>query len=145
MLDQLSGGRLEVSVGRGISPIELGYYLPLLGMSRHVVIADTNREALASARRAYAQWYAKLVHLWPLHGVAMPLPIPPDADDAIAAGFCIAGAPATVGSSLLEETGRAGVSYLIGRFALSGARASRGDAAPSRGRRPCSARRSSRP
>src|SRR5467141_4885595 len=26
MLDQLSGGRMQVGVGRGISPIELGYY-----------------------------------------------------------------------------------------------------------------------
>src|SRR5271170_3960886 len=26
MLDQLSGGRLELGVGRGVSPIEVGYY-----------------------------------------------------------------------------------------------------------------------
>ncbi|MGE4336586.1 MAG: LLM class flavin-dependent oxidoreductase, partial [Pigmentiphaga sp.] len=199
MLDQLSGGRLEVGFGRGISPYELGYYgvdpaqaqgiyqesyqiimqgltrdhvhfqgkhfdlrqvpvvlrclqqpippiwygagtpaatqwtaenrvnivcngtvqqiraitdqyrlhwealghnardLPYLGMSRHVVVADTEAEALAVARPAYRRWYEHLMHLWVVHGTRpQNLAFPEEFDDAQRLGLGIAGSPETV-------------------------------------------------
>jgi alkanesulfonate monooxygenase SsuD/methylene tetrahydromethanopterin reductase-like flavin-dependent oxidoreductase (luciferase family) len=174
MLDQMSGGRLELGVGRGISPYEVGYYgvdpatgperfaealqvilkgltekrlthdgkyfsyadvpmemqpvqrphpplwyganslesadrlaeqglnvvvgmkadgvgafaaryraawtalghdessLPFIGLSRHVVVGDTDREAQSAAKRAFALWYDALLHLWRAHGVGLP-------------------------------------------------------------------------
>ncbi len=47
--------------------------LPLLGMSRHIVIAETDAEALALARRSYARWHESFTHLWRLHGVRADL------------------------------------------------------------------------
>lgn len=221
MLDQLSGGRLEVGIGRGISPIELSFYgikdeseakqryeetlslllgsggggpitqrgeyfsvedfpmeldlvqkpfpplwygvarpatadwaagraincvgngpagvvrkitdqyraawqrlghdpedLPLLGMSRHIVVADSDTEVDEEARTAYAQWFANLNLLWTQRGVPIPLNFPSDFDDAVNAGFCVVGSPATVRDRLLPQVEMAGINYLLGRLAF---------------------------
>jgi alkanesulfonate monooxygenase SsuD/methylene tetrahydromethanopterin reductase-like flavin-dependent oxidoreductase (luciferase family) len=94
--------------------------LPLLGRSHHLVIADTDAEALELVRPAYRDWYASLDHLWREHGTSVPLPLPADPDDALAAGVCVAGSPATVRDRLLDECERSGVNYLLGRFAFGG-------------------------
>ena len=175
MLDQMSGGRLELGVGRGISPYEVGYYgvdpatgperfaetldvvlkgltemrlkhsgkyftfddvpmemqpvqrphpplwygahslesadrlakqacntvvgmkaegvgqfatryraawtalgrdpaaMPLIGLSRHVVVGDTDKEAQSAAKRAFALWYDALIHLWRAMASACPV------------------------------------------------------------------------
>jgi alkanesulfonate monooxygenase SsuD/methylene tetrahydromethanopterin reductase-like flavin-dependent oxidoreductase (luciferase family) len=92
--------------------------LPLLGRSHHLVIADTDAEALDLLRPAYREWFASLDHLWREHGTRVPIPIPDDPDVALAAGLCVAGSPATVRDRLLDECDRAGVNYLLGRFAF---------------------------
>jgi alkanesulfonate monooxygenase SsuD/methylene tetrahydromethanopterin reductase-like flavin-dependent oxidoreductase (luciferase family) len=92
--------------------------LPLLGRSHHLVIADSDAEALALLRPAYREWFASLDHLWRVHGVRVPLPMPEDPGDALAAGICVAGSASTVRERLLDECDRAGVSYLLGRFAF---------------------------
>jgi len=221
MLDQLSGGRLEVGIGRGISPVELGFYgikdeteakhryeetlsllleggsggpithggeyfsvegfpmelelvqkpfpplwygvarpatadwaaergincvgngpagavrkitdqyraawqrldrdpqdLPLLGMSRHIVVTDSDTEAYEEARAAYAQWFANLNLLWVQRGIPIPLNFPSDFDDAVNAGFCVVGSPSTVRDRLLPQVEEAGINYLLGRLAF---------------------------
>ena len=50
MLDQMSGGRLEIGFGRGSSPIELVYY----GQDPGRIAADLCRGARARASRADA-------------------------------------------------------------------------------------------
>ena len=92
--------------------------LPLLGRSHHLVIADSDAEALDLLRPAYRQWFASLDHLWQEHGVRVPLGLPDDPDEALAAGICVAGSPATVRDRLLDEGDRAGANYLLGRFAF---------------------------
>src|SRR5262245_66341806 len=42
--------------------------LPLIGMNRHVVVADTTEQALAIARRAYARWHESFFARWARHG-----------------------------------------------------------------------------
>lgn len=221
MLDQLSGGRLEVGIGRGISPIELAFYgitdeseakhryeevlslllesgsggpirhsgeyfrvadfpmelhpvqkpfpplwygiarpatanwaaergingacngpadavrsitdqyraawerlgrdpqdLPLLGMSRHIVVTDSDTEAYEEVRAAYDQWFANLNLLWSQRGVPIPLNFPADFDDAVNVGFCIVGSPSTVRDRLIPQVQEAGINYLLGRLAF---------------------------
>ena len=47
--------------------------LPLMGLNRNVVLADSEDEALRIGRRAFAPWRRALDHLWKLHGVVSPL------------------------------------------------------------------------
>src|SRR6266508_2985262 len=42
--------------------------LPLMGLGRFIVVADTDAAALALARRAYPRWHASFTYLHRLHG-----------------------------------------------------------------------------
>ncbi len=219
MLDQLSGGRLELGTGRGISPIEMGFYgvgeesreiyeevieivlqglsgerlnykgkyfsfddvpmelnpvqrphpplwygvaqperaasavankmnivtngpaavvrrttdrfraewassafadepLPLVGMSRHIVIGRTEKEAIESAAPAYRKWWASLLHLWRIHDIQIPINFPEDFEQARAEGHCIVGTAQSVRDALGGEIEAAGVNYLLCRLAF---------------------------
>ncbi len=221
MLDQMSGGRLELGIGRGISPYEVGYYgvdpatgperfaealavilqgltqarlthegrffsfkdvpmemqpvqrphpplwygansldsadrlarqgcnavvgmkaegvsefaaryraawtalghdeasLPFIGLSRHVVVGDTDREAQSAAKRAYALWYDALIHLWRAHGVGLPRQmIPAEFEGALDGGYIVAGSAATVRERLKRDNEIAGINYCICRLAF---------------------------
>lgn len=221
MLDQMSGGRLELGVGRGISPFEVGYYgvdpatgperfaetlvvvlkglttrslshdgsyfnfrdvpmelepvqrphpplwygantpdsaerlarqrynvviglpaagvrafvdryrtewrtlgkrdadLPLLGMSRHVLVGDSDAEARDAARRAFKLWYAALEHLWRKNGVGLPRQLIPAAfEDAVAGGYIVAGSAAAVRDRMRQDNDIAGVNYCLCRMAF---------------------------
>ncbi|TAJ40425.1 MAG: LLM class flavin-dependent oxidoreductase [Reyranella sp.] len=221
MLDQMSGGRLELGVGRGISPYEVGYYgvdpatgperfaemlsvvlkgltgkrlshadkyfsfddvpmemqpvqrphpplwyganspesadrlaeqglnvvvgmkaegvgafaaryraawnalghdeaaLPFIGLSRHVVVGDTDREAQSAAKRAYALWYDALIHLWRAHGVGLPRQmIPAEFEGALEGGYIVAGSAATVRDRLSRDNAIAGINYCLCRLAF---------------------------
>jgi alkanesulfonate monooxygenase SsuD/methylene tetrahydromethanopterin reductase-like flavin-dependent oxidoreductase (luciferase family) len=222
MLDQLSGGRLELGVGRGISPIEVGYFgydpsetpavyreslelilaglqggelnfsgahyqvddmpmvlrprqqphpplwigishpesadwpaenginiianlpskkmrsvtqryrevyaahadggggpEPLMGITRHIVIADDRDEAREIGRRAYAPWRAAFMKLWDRHGIPLPnFTLPDDFDTFAAAGQAIAGTPADVKDYVEAQIAESGVNYFLCRFAF---------------------------
>ena len=93
--------------------------LPFLGISRAVVIADTDAEALAIARRGWLRYHDSFHLLWKRHGTAPPFAItPPSFDDVIATRTGIAGSPATVRAVLLEQAREAGCNYLVSRFAF---------------------------
>jgi alkanesulfonate monooxygenase SsuD/methylene tetrahydromethanopterin reductase-like flavin-dependent oxidoreductase (luciferase family) len=93
--------------------------IPLTGMVRSVVIAETDREALEIARRAHRVWHQSFILLWEKHGTR---PInafyPDDFDEVQKGGFGIAGSPATVRDALLEQSRAARNSYLVCRFAF---------------------------
>jgi alkanesulfonate monooxygenase SsuD/methylene tetrahydromethanopterin reductase-like flavin-dependent oxidoreductase (luciferase family) len=221
MLDQLSGGRLELGLGRGISPYEVGYYgvdpatgperfaeasevilkgltqerldhhgkyftfkdvpmemqpvqrpfpplwyganslesadrlakqgyntvvgmkaegvgaftarfraawkalgrdeaqLPLMGLSRHILVGDTDKEAQSAAKRAFLLWYDALIHLWRAHGVGLPRQLIPEKfEDALDQGYIIAGSPATVRERMKRDNDVAGINYCLCRLAF---------------------------
>ncbi len=221
MLDQMSGGRLELGVGRGISPYEVGYYgvdpatgaerfaealvvllkgltqrrlhhegkyftfrdvpmemrpvqqphpplwyganslesadrlaqqgcnavvgmsaegvgqfsnryraawkalgradadMPLIGLSRHVVVGDTDRAAQSAAKRAFTLWYDALIHLWRANGVGLPRQmIPAEFESALEAGYIVAGSPTTVRDRLKRDNATSGINYCLFRLAF---------------------------
>ncbi|MBS0526081.1 MAG: LLM class flavin-dependent oxidoreductase [Proteobacteria bacterium] len=221
MLDQLSGGRLELGLGRGISPYEVGYYgvdpatgperfaeasevilkgltqkrldhhgkyftftdvpmemqpvqrpypplwygansldsadrlakqgyntvvgmkaegvgaftaryraawkalgrdetqMPFVGLSRHVLVGDTDKEAQSAAKRAFLLWYDALIHLWRAHGVGLPRQLIPEKfEDALAQGYIIAGSPSTVRERMKRDNDIAGINYCLCRLAF---------------------------
>lgn len=95
--------------------------LPLLGLGRHIVVAETDRAAEAIARRAYPRWRDSLTKLWREHG----LPItgigavyPETYDAVVAVGSLCAGAPATVRDFVADQVGRGGATYLVSWLAF---------------------------
>ena len=92
--------------------------LPLCGMSRHVVIAETSKEARDVAGEAYEHWYRHLIHLWRVKGIPFPLGFPSTVSDAIDAGFCLIGSPAEVRDLALKQVAEADVNFLLCRMAF---------------------------
>jgi len=107
----------EVWTGRGRDLADL----PLLGMSRHVVVADTDQEARRIARRAYPLWQKHLAFLWRRHGASMKrleAVYPADWDEAEAREVVVAGPPARVRDYVRDHAARAGVNYFVGWFSF---------------------------
>jgi len=94
-------------------------HLPLIGLSRHVVVGDSDREALSAAKRAFTLWYDALIHLWRAHGVGLPRQlIPARFEDAVEQGYIIAGSAATVRQRMKRDNEAAGINYCICRLAF---------------------------
>lgn len=97
---------------------------PLVGSTRHLVVADTDAEALALARRAFRA-YAEHFHATEVRvegGIpsfgALPRPGGVNADDLIEAGVVLAGSPATVRDKLRRFVAVVGPgqNYLVNAF-----------------------------
>ena len=92
---------------------------PLAGVSRHVVIAERESQALEIARRAYPQWLASLLLLWEQRGISAPfIGYPPSADEAMAGGWMFAGTADSVRARIEELVAATEISYLLCRFAF---------------------------
>jgi alkanesulfonate monooxygenase SsuD/methylene tetrahydromethanopterin reductase-like flavin-dependent oxidoreductase (luciferase family) len=97
---------------------------PLVGSTRHIVIADTDAEAVSLARRAFLA-YAEHFHATevrvgggqPQYG-ALPRPGGINADDMIEVGHVLAGSPSTVRDKLRRFVDAIGPghNYLCGAF-----------------------------
>jgi alkanesulfonate monooxygenase SsuD/methylene tetrahydromethanopterin reductase-like flavin-dependent oxidoreductase (luciferase family) len=99
----------------GNSPADI----PLLGINRFVVAADTDREAMALGRRAWPVFHASFMKLWKKHGTQPPyVRMPEDFETVAANGGALAGSPATIRDQLQNMTDAAGVSYFISQFSF---------------------------
>ena len=92
--------------------------LPLMGLGRFIVVADTDAEALAIARRAYPKWHTSFTHLHRRHARQASHPRPPDFDGLAAVGQGVAGSPRTVLAFLREQLAATGSNYCVGQFAF---------------------------
>jgi alkanesulfonate monooxygenase SsuD/methylene tetrahydromethanopterin reductase-like flavin-dependent oxidoreductase (luciferase family) len=92
--------------------------LPIMGMNLHVVVADTEVEAMKFAKPAYEHWYASFHHLWNKHGVMPPNRPRPHFEDAIQTKVCAVGTPHTVAKTVRELIDATGINYLLCRFAF---------------------------
>jgi alkanesulfonate monooxygenase SsuD/methylene tetrahydromethanopterin reductase-like flavin-dependent oxidoreductase (luciferase family) len=93
---------------------------PLVGVGRHVVVADTDEEALRIARRAYPPWRRSFRWLFNRHG-AEPrvIAIYPETFDALAGlDNAVAGSPATVRKFIADEIAATGVNYFVSWLAF---------------------------
>jgi alkanesulfonate monooxygenase SsuD/methylene tetrahydromethanopterin reductase-like flavin-dependent oxidoreductase (luciferase family) len=92
--------------------------LPLMGLGRFIVVAETDATALAAARRAYPVWHQSFTHLHRLHRRLNAHPRPPTFDGLADMGQGIAGAPETVLAFLRTQLAGTGSNYCVGQFAF---------------------------
>jgi alkanesulfonate monooxygenase SsuD/methylene tetrahydromethanopterin reductase-like flavin-dependent oxidoreductase (luciferase family) len=87
----------------------------LMGVSRHIVVADTDEAALAIARRAYPRWRESFRWLFARHGTE-PRVIgiyPPTFDELIALNNGVAGSPDTVRRFIAAEIAANTCNYFV--------------------------------
>lgn len=87
----------------------------LFGVGRHVVVAETDAEALAIARRAYPRWRASFFWLFERHGGAPRVAVhyPKTFDDFAALGIAVAGSPQTVRDFIAAEIEATAPNYFV--------------------------------
>jgi alkanesulfonate monooxygenase SsuD/methylene tetrahydromethanopterin reductase-like flavin-dependent oxidoreductase (luciferase family) len=91
---------------------------PYFGSNKHIVIADTDAEALALARPAYDMYTNNTTLLWKQRNVARARAWVDDFDGALAGGLIFAGSPRTVRDALAKFVDESGINYLAARVAF---------------------------
>ena len=93
---------------------------PLLGVARHVVVADTDEAALKIARRAYPRWRDSFRWLFARHGAEPRIAglYPPTFDELAALDNGVAGSPGTVRDFVAAELEASESNYLLSWFAF---------------------------
>ena len=87
--------------------------LPLMGISRHIVLADTEAEAIRIAERAYRVWLKHMELLWNRNGMKLPLGLPPDIGPLLQARSAFAGTVAGFRNFLKDQIEATGASYFV--------------------------------
>ncbi|MSQ71079.1 MAG: LLM class flavin-dependent oxidoreductase [Betaproteobacteria bacterium] len=91
--------------------------LPRIGVTQTVVVADSDEEALAIARRGYLVWLRSFHFLWKRHDKVAPISGGETNFDLLAAkGKGVAGSPKTVVAFLRKRLAESGANYPIVRF-----------------------------
>lgn len=89
---------------------------PRFGILRHVYVADTDAEAMATARRAFERHYETFGYLWRRHGSDRFDDVP-DLDELVATYRMFVGSPATVAEQVATAVREGEVNYVAGAFA----------------------------
>lgn len=93
--------------------------MPLLGLNRHCVVAETDAAAQEIAERAYRIWHASFYRLWQLRNSRPNNAAYPETFAGLQKmGYGIAGSPQTVRDFYVTEIGGVGANYALGRFAF---------------------------
>ncbi|HEV8022030.1 MAG TPA: LLM class flavin-dependent oxidoreductase [Candidatus Lustribacter sp.] len=91
---------------------------PFCGTAKHMVIADTDAEAIALAKSAYAMYTNHTTLLWRQRGIPRLRAWTDDFDEARAGGLIFAGSPTTVRDGLANFIEESGANYLACRVAF---------------------------
>jgi len=93
--------------------------IPPIGLSRAIVIAESDAEARSIAQRAWRPHAQHFLKLWREHG-ALPINarMSEDFAEVEAAGLAFAGTPGTIRDNLLAQIRETGVNYMVSRFAF---------------------------
>ena len=94
--------------------------MPMMGINRHIVLAETEAEARDIARRAYRPWRQHMELLWAKYDVPFPLKagLPDEWDPLQAHGHAIAGTPSQVRDYIAAQAEAAGATYFVCDFAF---------------------------
>jgi alkanesulfonate monooxygenase SsuD/methylene tetrahydromethanopterin reductase-like flavin-dependent oxidoreductase (luciferase family) len=87
--------------------------LPLMGISRHVVLAESTAAAVRTAERAYRRWLQHMELLWVRNGTKLPLGLPPEIGPLLQVGTAFAGTASDFKSYLEEQVRSTGASYFV--------------------------------
>ncbi len=91
---------------------------PMVGVGRHIFIAETDAEAHRIAGQAYRHWYDAVAKLWRDHGGAPVTGMMIDNyKEACEVGQCVVGTPDTVREALLAQIADVGYDYLVCQLA----------------------------
>jgi alkanesulfonate monooxygenase SsuD/methylene tetrahydromethanopterin reductase-like flavin-dependent oxidoreductase (luciferase family) len=89
---------------------------PRMGVGRHVVVAETEREAHALAEPAYNAWYTNMNYLWKAHGTTVRAAYAPNYETVRKMDTTIVGTPAQVRAEVERHMQETGANYFVGRF-----------------------------
>jgi alkanesulfonate monooxygenase SsuD/methylene tetrahydromethanopterin reductase-like flavin-dependent oxidoreductase (luciferase family) len=89
---------------------------PKMGVGRHVVVAETEREAHALAEPAYNAWYTNMNYLWKAHGATIRAAYAPDYAAVRKMDTTIVGTPDQVRAEVARHVEETGANYFVGRF-----------------------------
>lgn len=94
---------------------DVGSAMPLMGVFRHVVVADSDAKALDIARGAYRAWRHHMAFLWDWAGVEFPIAAiyPAEFDALLAMRMGVAGTPETVSRYIAATVAATGVTYFV--------------------------------
>ncbi|WP_149538958.1 LLM class flavin-dependent oxidoreductase [Siccirubricoccus phaeus] len=91
--------------------------LPLIGVNRYIIVAETDREAQALGRAAWPVFYRNFMKLWHKHGTQpVNAKLPPEFDALLESRQAVAGTAETVRAELARQIAEGGLNYLIGSF-----------------------------
>jgi alkanesulfonate monooxygenase SsuD/methylene tetrahydromethanopterin reductase-like flavin-dependent oxidoreductase (luciferase family) len=94
--------------------------MPLIGANKHVVVADTDAEAMRLARRAYTKWRDSFIWLFKRNNAEPRIigQLPETFDELMAIGNGVAGSPATVRNWIEAEVEASGINYFVSWLAF---------------------------
>lgn len=91
--------------------------MPLIGVNRYIIVADTDERALEIGRKAWPVFFGNFIKLWRKHGTEpVNAKLPPDFDQLIESRHAVVGTPETVTKELTRQIVDGGLNYLIGSY-----------------------------
>jgi alkanesulfonate monooxygenase SsuD/methylene tetrahydromethanopterin reductase-like flavin-dependent oxidoreductase (luciferase family) len=88
----------------------------LMGLNRHILVADTDDAARAIGRRAWDKFYASFIKLWRRYGTEPGNRLPPEFDAVVSSGFAVVGSAETVRHTLVRQVEISGANFVGGNF-----------------------------